>query len=36
MAQRDKNPNNIYEDVGSIPGLSQCIKDLVSWPQAAA
>ena len=22
------NPNRIHEDMGSIPGLDQCVKDL--------
>jgi len=29
VAQWVTNPTSIYEDVGSIPGLSQCVKDLV-------
>ena len=28
MAQQVKNPVSIHEDVGSIPGLIQCVKDL--------
>ena len=35
MAQEVKNPTSIHEDEGSIPGLTQWIKDLV-LPQAAA
>jgi len=27
VAQRVTNPTSIYEDVGSIPGLAQWIKD---------
>ena len=34
MAQQVKSPNNILEDVGSIPGLPQRVKDPV-LPQAA-
>ena len=28
VAQRVKNPTSIHEDVGSIPGPAQWIKDL--------
>ena len=34
MAQQVKNPNSIHEDVGSIPGLDQWVKNSVllqSW-----
>ena len=33
VAQQVKNPTSIRENVGSIPGLAQCIKDL-ALPQA--
>ena len=29
MARQVKNPASIHEDVGSIPGLAQWVKDLV-------
>ena len=29
MAQWVKNPTSIHEEEGSIPGLAQCINDLV-------
>ena len=35
MAQQVKNPTSTYEDVDSIPGLNQWIKDSV-LPQAAS
>ena len=28
VAQQVKNPTNIHEDAGLIPGLSQCVKVL--------
>ena len=28
VAQRAKNSANLYEDAGSIPALTQCVKDL--------
>ena len=37
MTQRDKNPASIQEDVGSIPGLTQWVKDLAwLWHRQAA
>ena len=33
VAQRVKNPTSVHEDEGLIPGLAQCVKDLV-LPQA--
>ena len=35
VAQGIKNPTNIYEDVGSIPGLTHWVKD-PALPQASA
>ena len=35
VAQRVKNLSSIHEDVGSVPGLVQWVKDL-ALPQAAA
>ena len=29
VAQRLANPTSIHEDVGSIPGLNQSVKDVV-------
>ena len=28
VAQQLANPTSIHEDLGSIPGLIQCVKDL--------
>ena len=28
VAQQVKNPTSIHEDVGSVPGLTQWVKDL--------
>ena len=39
MAQWVKNPASIHEDVGSVPGLTQWVKDLVLlglWHRLAA
>ena len=36
VAQLVKNPTSVHEDAGSIPGLSQCVKDPAQVaPQAA-
>lgn len=35
VARGVKNQSNIHEETGSIPGLTQCIKDL-ALPQAVA
>ena len=35
VAQQVKNPDSVCEDLGSIPGISQWVKDPL-LPQAAA
>ena len=35
MAQQVKNPTSIHENAGSIPGFTQCVKNLVLlWAEA--